>query len=365
MVVSLTWDRTGWTGPDEIRKAATIGQGLPPGSSEPGKRFSREADAQSRSDADQTAADTDQTAVEDDRLQSDRDQAASDRDQVASDRDQAASDRDQDERVARGDLSTATAHEVSLAERNAGTVERFVAGLERTQTTAQRAAAAAARDAIARARDAAALAADREAEALAEAAGPGSPEARLAAVRQRAAADRARAAADRERAARDREAAAHDRERAELELQQAYVDELTGSYLRTPGRLALQREIDRAFRGNGRLVLAFLDVNDLKGVNDREGHGGGDRVLQSMVIALRSGLRSFDPIVRYGGDEFVCALSGADEEEAARRFDEIHQLVLEVHEAGYSVGLAMLERGDTLDDLIDRADAALYRAKRA
>ena len=222
-----------------------------------------------------------------------------------------------------------------------GTVERFVAGLERTQTTAQRAAAAAARDAIARARDAAALAADREAEALAEAAGPGSPEARLAQVRRRAALDRARAAADRERAARDREEAARDRERAELELQQAYVDELTGGYLRTPGRLALQREIDRAFRGDGRLVLAFLDVNDLKGVNDREGHAGGDRVLQAVVDALRSGLRSFDPIVRYGGDEFVCALSGAGEDEARRRFDQIHETVLEAHAAGYSVGLAI------------------------
>jgi diguanylate cyclase (GGDEF)-like protein len=240
-----------------------------------------------------------------------------------------------------------------------------VVGLERSQTAAQRAAAAAARDAIARARDAAALAADREAETLAAAASAGSPEARLAQLRRRAALDRARAAADRERAARDRDEAARDRERAELELQQAYLDELTGTYLRTPGRLALQREIDRAFRGDGRLVLAFLDVNDLKGVNDREGHGGGDRVLQTVVAALRTGLRSFDPIVRYGGDEFVCALSGADEAEARRRFDQIHVAVLGTHERGYSVGLATLERGDTLDDLIDRADAAVYRAKRA
>jgi len=246
-----------------------------------------------------------------------------------------------------------------------GTVERFVAGMERTQTAAQRAAAADARDAIARARDAAALAADREAEALAEAAGPGSLEARLAQVRRRAALDRARAATDRERAARDREEAARDRERAERELQEAYVDQLTGSYLRTPGRMALQREIDRAFRGDGRLVLAFLDVNDLKGVNDRDGHAGGDRVLQAVVGALRSGLRSFDPIVRYGGDEFVCALSGAGEDEARRRFDQIHETVVATHAVGYSVGLASLERGDTLDELIDRADAAVYRAKRA
>jgi len=290
------------------------------------------------------------------------DQARSD--QAASDRDQAASDRDQTDRAAHGDTSTEV-HDASQAEREEATAERFVTGLERSRSASQRAAAAAARDAIAKARDAAALAADREAEALAAAAGPESPEAQLAMLRRRAALDRSRAAADRERAARDREAAARDRERADLELQRAYVDELTGAYLRTPGRLALQRELDRAARGDGRLVMAFIDVNDLKGVNDRQGHGGGDRVLQAVVNALRAGLRSFDPVVRYGGDEFVCVLSNAGEDEVQQRFDEINRAVREVHEPGYSVGLATLERGDTLDALIDRADAAVYRAKRA
>ncbi len=110
--------------------------------------------------------------------------------------------------------------------------------------------------------------------------------------------------------------------------------------------------------------MAFVDVNDLKSVNDREGHAGGDRVLQAVVNALRGGLRSFDPIVRYGGDEFVCVLSNAGEDEVEQRFDEINRAVRGAHEPGYSVGLATLERGDTLDVLIDRADAAVYRAKR-
>ena len=341
-------------------KAAAIGPAPSTGAGGPSDKRPREEtlSEQSRTlaDADQTAADVDQAAAEDDMTQARRDQAASDRDQ-------AASDRDQSDRVARGDSST-EAHDTSQAQREEATAERFVSGLERSRSAAQRAAAAAARDAIATARDAAALAADREAEALAAAAGPESLEARLAKLRRRAALDRARAAADRERAARDREAAGRDRERAEVELQRAYVDELTGAYLRTPGRLALQRELDRAARGDGRLVMAFIDVNDLKGANDREGHAGGDRVLQAVVAALRAGLRSFDPIVRYGGDEFVCVLTGAGEEEAQRRFDEINRTVREVHPAGYSVGLATLERGDTLDALIDRADAAVYRAKR-
>ena len=255
---------------------------------------------------------------------------------------------------------------LSQAQREEATAERFLAGIERSRSAAQRASAArGARRDREGARRRRARAADREAEALAAAAGPESAEARLAKLRRRAALDRARAAADRERAARDREAAGADRERAELELQRAYIDELTGAYLRTPGRLALQRELDRASRSDDGLVLAFVDVNDLKGVNDRTGHAGGDRVLQAVVKALRNGLRSFDPIVRYGGDEFVCALSGAGEEEVKRRFAEILEAVRDPARAGYSVGLATLERGDTLDELIDRADAAVYRAKRA
>ena len=111
-------------------------------------------------------------------------------------------------------------------------------------------------------------------------------------------------------------------------------------------------------------MLAFVDVNDLKSVNDQQGHAGGDRVLQAIVKALWDGPRSFDPIVRYGGDEFVCALSGADEEEVTRGFAEILEAVRSEHQSGYSVGLAALQRGDTLDELIDRADAAVYRAKR-
>ncbi len=281
---------------------------------------------------------------------------------MASDHDQAASDRDEGARLARGDPSSA-GHDSSRAERVAGTAARFATRKERHDSSAQRAAAAAKRDAVAGARDAAAAARDREAEALSSEAGPGSPEERFAALRRRAALDRARAAADRERAARDRARAAEDRERAEHELQRAQIDELTGAYLRTPGRLVLQHEIDRSLRRDGRLVLAFLDVNALKSVNDSDGHDAGDRVLHAVVAAVRSALRSFDPIVRYGGDEFVCALSGTDEQDARGRFDHIRDTVSEVHGPGCSVGLAVLETGDSLDGLISRADAALYRAK--
>jgi diguanylate cyclase (GGDEF)-like protein len=80
---------------------------------------------------------------------------------------------------------------------------------------------------------------------------------------------------------------------------------------------------------------------------------------------MRAKLRSFDPIVRYGGDEFVCALAAADVEDAGRRFAEIRQaLAHDYDHAAISVGVAELRPGDTLTDLVARGDAALYEARR-
>jgi diguanylate cyclase len=183
------------------------------------------------------------------------------------------------------------------------------------------------------------------------------------ATRAAAAADRARAAADRTRAARDREQAAQDLAQAEAEIAHAHLDELTGAYVRGAGTAALQKEIDRARHSDERLVLAFVDVDEFKEVNDRLGHAGGDQILRDVVGAIRSKLRSYDPVVRVGGDEFVCALSGIDLDMGHRRFAEIGDLLLTDKGISLSVGLVALERGDTLDDLTERGDAALYAVK--
>jgi diguanylate cyclase (GGDEF)-like protein len=200
---------------------------------------------------------------------------------------------------------------------------------------------------------------------------------RAAADRATAARDRARAAADRETASRARAEAALDRERAaadlaateavraevESQLKRAHLDDLTGAYRRDMGRLAISHEIDRARRGDGRFVACFFDLDDLKLINDREGHPAGDRALIAVVAAVRSRLRSFDPVMRYGGDEFIAGLGGTDVAGAERRFRAV-QATLDV-EAGVriSVGFAQLEPGDTVDDLIERADRDLYRRR--
>ena len=179
-----------------------------------------------------------------------------------------------------------------------------------------------------------------------------------AADRERAGRDRAEAASDRERAARDREETARDRA-------QAGIDSLTGALRRDRGLADLKREIDRARRSDGRLVLAFVDVDGLKAVNDLQGHAAGDRLLRDVALALRSGLRSYDLVIRYGGDEFLCALPGTHIGGARRRFDDVaRDLTARNPQASVSTGWAKLEDSDTVDELTARADADLYRRRR-
>jgi diguanylate cyclase (GGDEF)-like protein len=321
-------------------------------------------EAQHAIDADQTAADADQTAADADQTAAAIDQTDADRDQRASDHDQAAADR---EHATLTGLSNAaeTAYAASRGERESVSIEREVHRLERAATARERDATALHRDRIADARDQAGQTRDARAADLAQA-GDESDAPLLRQLQElaaRAAADRARAAADRARAGIDRANAARERARLEAELRSAHLDDLTGAYRRDMGRLALSNEIERARRSDGRFVLAFVDVDGLKEVNDRDGHAAGDRVLRTVVDMIRTRLRSFDPITRYGGDEFVCGLSGTDVEEAERRFEAIGAAILAEAGVGISVGLAALAAGDTADQLTERADAAMLEVR--
>jgi diguanylate cyclase (GGDEF)-like protein len=320
---------------------------------------------------DQTLSDRDQTHADRDQTGSDRDQTLSERDQASSDRDQQASDLEQAHADQAPHTSAADSADYasSTADRVEASASRLATTAERARTAARRLDAAQIRDVTAQERDEAAAERDRIA-ASRETAGapPGAGESAqglLIEVRRQAAEDRARAAADRASAAADREESARDRTQAAVALRHAYHDDLTGALRRDMGELALQHEIDRAERGDGRLVLAFVDVDRLKEVNDRSGHGAGDALLQAVVSAMRAKLRSFDPIVRYGGDEFICALTATDPDEATERFGRIQEMLAHEHEDGaISVGVAALEPGDTLDGLVARGDKALYEAKR-
>jgi diguanylate cyclase (GGDEF)-like protein len=344
------------------------GNGNGPGllSLQPAQTLRTLATDQVMASTEQTAQDADQTAQDSDRTASEHDDAAADSDQLAADRDQGAADRDQEggtpnqTRAAR-----AASYERSREDREISTHARLLSHAGRVATADARDLTAATRDAIAKARDDSARRRDARAEAIDQSLATSSfpVDAKLQLLRAQAAADRARAAADRDRAAADRVLAALERKQLEDRLRTAHLDDLTGAYRRGMGRLAISNEIDRARRTDGRFVLAFVDVDDMKGINDRDGHAAGDLVLQALVRIIQSKLRPFDPVIRYGGDEFLCGLGGLDLADAEVRFRDIDEALKREVSCGISVGLATLRPGETPDQLTARADEALLQAK--
>ncbi|HEX6117500.1 MAG TPA: GGDEF domain-containing protein [Solirubrobacterales bacterium] len=338
-----------------------------------GKKRPGEADPQysdqTASDLDQTLSDLDQSTSDADQNASDVDQVQSDTDQLASDRDQAAADRERAVRTSE-DGGAGHAYEESSADRLTSTRARNAATFDRAATSAARHENAGRRDETARlrdlsseARDKAAEVRDRQAEAYEKAFGARTSE---AAVRKAAASDRARAAADRAAAAADRAQAGKDREWARAELEMAQLDDLTGVYRRELGIAVIQREIDRARRSDGRLVLAFIDVDGLKAVNDGDGHAAGDALLIAATASIQAELRSYDPVVRFGGDEFVCAIGGTDLESAAERFEAIARRFAETGKGrSITVGLAALRPEDSIEDLLERGDEDLLASRSA
>jgi diguanylate cyclase (GGDEF)-like protein len=342
---------------------------------------------QTLSDHDQTIADSDQTGADLDQTSADADETASERDQHASDRDQNAADRDQAARAAGDDEGPDTSgYARTRRARSQGSLERDLASRTRAQTAQVRDEAASRRDRMAAERDGAAhtrdelaATADEEIERLEldEPAEDGAPPS-WSAVRLRRTADRQRAAAGRARAATQRDAAASDRELASEDRQQAArdrragaeelaaegVDHLTGALLRRVGIAAIQREIDRTRRSGESLVVAFVDVDGLKRINDTGGHAAGDELLRDVARSISQHLRSYDVIARFGGDEFVCSLAGQDADGARERFEQI-RTSLSAAASGATITVGLAERGtdDTLDQLIVRADTTMIEAR--
>ncbi|HWH94332.1 MAG TPA: GGDEF domain-containing protein [Baekduia sp.] len=188
---------------------------------------------------------------------------------------------------------------------------------------------------------------------------------RAAHARNCAAAHRDAAALDREEAARDRDQSAHDREQAARELERESVDHLTGALGRRAGLIAIQRELDRTARSGEPIVVAFVDVDDLKAINDTQGHPAGDKALRGVARCIKGNLRSYDVVMRFGGDEFVCSLAGQDLEAIRARFERIAAELTDAPGSHrISVGLTQRQAHETLDELIARADEALLATRR-
>lgn len=314
-------------------------------------------------DRDDVAATRDRLADQRDRLGTDRDDELDRRDRSSDARDGAGDDRDLagDDRDHVAGLRDAAAEE---RDRTAGAFEaqdlpgtshlNLRAELARREAASDRTAASEDRHASARERTDAEL--DRSA-ALAD---------RLAGSHQRTAAETDRDAGASERAAAqlDRASSHVDRHASAGDRDHASVDTLTGVIRRGAGFSALDREIALARRTAKPLAVGFIDVDNLKFVNDTEGHAAGDRMLVAVVDTLRANLRASDLVFRYGGDEFVCALADTDAANGTRRLLVVNQeLSSGPTPASVSVGFADLRPHDSSAELVARADAALYQKR--
>jgi diguanylate cyclase (GGDEF)-like protein len=154
----------------------------------------------------------------------------------------------------------------------------------------------------------------------------------------------------------------------------ASTDLLTGSLNRRRFIEVAQRELQRARRGDHRLALLLLDIDDFKDVNDRHGHEAGDTVLKRVAELCEAALRPGDHFARWGGEEFVALLSDIGMDDAVlvanRMRTDIAFTPIPTGSTGVplTVSVGVVSDGHptaTLDQLIARADQAMYAAKRA
>ncbi|HJL41706.1 MAG TPA: GGDEF domain-containing protein [Myxococcales bacterium LLY-WYZ-16_1] len=147
-------------------------------------------------------------------------------------------------------------------------------------------------------------------------------------------------------------------------------DALTGLSNRRHLVERLEQEIQRARRAGEQLVVAMLDLDHFKRINDQLGHMEGDLVLRRFADVLRRRLRASDIVGRYGGEEFLCGLVATDLGRAVPVLDEVRRATRKLGDGRWNLsssgGAACFPNdGDDVDRLIEVADRRLYAAKRA
>jgi diguanylate cyclase (GGDEF)-like protein len=155
--------------------------------------------------------------------------------------------------------------------------------------------------------------------------------------------------------------------------QLASHDELTGTLNRRALMAALERERSRAERGGAAFSIAMIDLDHFKRVNDAYGHGAGDEVLRALAATVHDTMRATDVFGRYGGEEFLMLLFGATPALALKAMERIRATVAAKNWSSItpelsvtlSAGIASHCKGETTEQLLHRADLALYQAKDA
>ena len=158
-------------------------------------------------------------------------------------------------------------------------------------------------------------------------------------------------------------------ERTEEVYKLAVLDPLTGLYNRRSGEQRLAQEMSRSTRNGHPLTILALDLDDLKQVNDRFGHPAGDELIRAFADRLNKAIRGSDVAVRLGGDEFLVLLPECKPDGARHVVSRLSGLEVEFKgqsvEVSFSAGWTDFAPGESADELLRRADDALYANKRA
>jgi len=159
----------------------------------------------------------------------------------------------------------------------------------------------------------------------------------------------------------------------ELVRLQSFTDPLTEVYNRRSLEDMAGRFISHARRLQNTLTFMLIDVDRFKQVNTQFGHLTGDFVLAEVATLLRSSVRGSDAVVRYGGDEFLIILADTGAQGAGRVVQRIRDYLVDWNSSGHldgfdlslSVGMSEWNDGNTLDEMLDAADRAMYAEKRS
>jgi len=149
----------------------------------------------------------------------------------------------------------------------------------------------------------------------------------------------------------------------------AVLDPLTGLHNRRSGQQRLREEMSRAERYGRSLIVLLFDIDGLKQVNDKFGHLAGDQVIKYFAECLQKATRGSDLAVRLGGDEFLVLIPECTVDEVQHVLGRLRGMRIDL-EGGmilptFSAGWSVYSPGELPEELIGRADAALYVNKRA
>jgi diguanylate cyclase (GGDEF)-like protein len=153
----------------------------------------------------------------------------------------------------------------------------------------------------------------------------------------------------------------------------AQLDDLTGLLNRRCIMKLLNEETARGQRANKPCSVAIIDVDFFKRINDQLGHPAGDEALRTFGIGLFANIRTIDRLGRYGGEEFLLVLPDTTQEQAVQMLDRLRLIISELDWSAIlgdmkltmSAGVCTVGKEESVDAVLARADAALYRAKHA